>query len=93
MPWVNKYDAQRLTGRSQSAIRRWRIAGWVKVGKTAEGKLMYDQATLLKAASMARERVGNHSGTPGTGRGNRGRWTTTKGAEAAGMIPLPFDEA
>ncbi|QIS21272.1 hypothetical protein [Nocardia terpenica] len=90
--WLNQHEAMRLTGRSLATLYAWRAKGWVKTAKTVSGRRVFDKATLLKALDMAEEAKANQRITAGAGRGNRGKWITSKSALENGALPLePYD--
>ncbi|MEV6274958.1 winged helix-turn-helix transcriptional regulator [Nocardia sp. NPDC051832] len=70
-PWLNKWDAMRLTRRSWRTIQYWRSHGWLRTGITGQhGERVFKRKSLINAMRKARECKDMQAYMPGWGRGN-----------------------
>lgn len=68
MVWLDRFDAERLTGRSSRTLRDWASRGTVRTGRRG-GQILYDRASLKIAQREAARRYKDRPVIAGPGRG------------------------
>lgn len=66
--WLDRYDAERFTGRSSRTLRDWSRNGTVRTGKRG-GRIVYELASLRIAQREAARRYRDRPVIAGPGRG------------------------
>lgn len=66
--WLDRYDAERLTGRSSRTLRDWSRLGMVRTGKRG-GRVVYERGSLRIAQRVAATRYRDRPVVAGPGRG------------------------
>lgn len=66
--WLDRYDAERFTGRSGRTLRDWSRLGMVRTGKRG-GQIVYERASLRIAQREAARRYRDRPVVAGPGRG------------------------
>lgn len=66
--WMDRYDAERFTGRSSRTLRDWSAKGYVRTGRRG-GQVVYERASLRVAKRAAAARYRSRAVVAGPGRG------------------------